>query len=124
MMILVMIFNGGSRKGQKGSQSRNILVEYTLNDVSNIGLDIFMYRTRVKMCFDMFFWRGVMCDRQFKLKAQSEKMGEDATRWKLLVRKVVSAKTLSSLSIAKRKRDEEPRPNIRQHNHGIRSFKL
>lgn len=65
----------------------------------------------------------VLCDRQFKLKAQVEKRGKDGLRWKLLARKVVSAKALSSLSMAKRKREEEPRETTINH-HGIRSFKL
>ncbi|XP_058102068.1 BTB/POZ and TAZ domain-containing protein 1-like [Magnolia sinica] len=43
--------------------------------------------------------------RQLKLRMQLEKKGEDG-RWRLLVRKVVSAKAISTLS--KRKRDEEP----------------
>ncbi|KAG9445520.1 hypothetical protein H6P81_011648 [Aristolochia fimbriata] len=42
--------------------------------------------------------------RQFKLKSEAEKKGEDE-KWKLLVRKVVSAKAMSCLS--KRKREEE-----------------
>ncbi|KAJ9676792.1 hypothetical protein PVL29_022014 [Vitis rotundifolia] len=60
--------------------------------------------------------------RQFKLKAQQVKKGEDA-RWKLLVRKVVSAKAMSSLTLPKRKREEEPRQTV-DHRHGIRSFRL
>lgn len=46
------------------------------------------------------------CDRQFKLKAQHQKMGDDA-KWKILVRKVLSAKALSSLSLPKRKREDQ-----------------
>lgn len=43
--------------------------------------------------------------RQFKMKAQQEKtVGHDA-RWGLLVKKLVSAKAISSLSAAKRKRE-------------------
>ena len=61
-------------------------------------------------------------DRQFKLKAQGEKKGEDS-RWKLLVRKVVSANAMSSLSLPKRKREEEPKQTL-DHRHGIRSFRL
>ncbi|CAK9144598.1 unnamed protein product [Ilex paraguariensis] len=58
--------------------------------------------------------------RQFKLKMQQEKKRDDA-RWRLLVRKVVSAKAISSLSLPKRKR-EEPREAI---NHsGVRMFEL
>ncbi|KAL5748245.1 hypothetical protein ACOSP7_025278 [Xanthoceras sorbifolium] len=57
--------------------------------------------------------------RQFKLRAQEK---EDA-RWRLLVRKVVSAKAICSLSLQKRKRMEESR--VIMGNHGMgRSFKL
>lgn len=64
--------------------------------------------------------------RQFKLRAHQGSRVEDA-RWKLLVRKVVSAKAISSLSLPKRKREEEPkliRETLINHNHhrGIRSF--
>lgn len=45
--------------------------------------------------------------RQFKLKVQQNKRGDDA-RWRLLVRKVASAKLISSLSLPKRKREEKP----------------
>ncbi|KAL5544032.1 hypothetical protein UlMin_007816 [Ulmus minor] len=41
--------------------------------------------------------------RQFKLKMQQEKRKDDA-KWKLLVKKVVAAKTISSLSLPQRKR--------------------
>ncbi|KAE8707462.1 BTB/POZ and TAZ domain-containing protein 2 [Hibiscus syriacus] len=44
--------------------------------------------------------------RQFKLKAQQQKLGDDA-KWKLLVKKVLSAKAMSSLYLPKRKREEE-----------------
>ncbi|KAL2482666.1 BTB/POZ and TAZ domain-containing protein 1 [Forsythia ovata] len=46
--------------------------------------------------------------RQFKLKVQQDRRGEDA-RWRLLVRKVVSAKTIYCLTLPKWKREEEPR---------------
>ncbi|KAK7347095.1 hypothetical protein VNO80_21622 [Phaseolus coccineus] len=59
--------------------------------------------------------------RQFQLKMQQEKRKDDA-KWKLLARKVTSAKVLSSLSLPKRKRDEEIGGTI--NNPGIRSFKL
>lgn len=54
-----------------------------------------------------------------------EKKRDDA-RWKLLVRKVVSAKALSSLSLAKRKREEDQLGETRSHcgDHGIRGFRL
>lgn len=38
---------------------------------------------------------------------QQVKKGENASRWKLLVKKVKSAKVLSSLSVPKRNREEE-----------------
>jgi len=61
------------------------------------------------------------CDRQFQLRMQQEKRKDDA-KWKLLARKVASAKVMSSLSLPKRKRDEETR--VTMDNPGIRSFKL
>ncbi|KAL1812411.1 hypothetical protein ACET3Z_022476 [Daucus carota] len=64
--------------------------------------------------------------RQFKLKSQSDKKGEDVTRWKLLAKKVVSAKVISSLSVSKRKREQEPRGmDIHNGDHfGSRSFTI
>lgn len=59
--------------------------------------------------------------RQFKLRVKQDKKGDD-TRWRLLVRKVMAAKAVSSLSLPKRKREEEPRENMSAH--GIRSFRL
>jgi hypothetical protein len=50
---------------------------------------------------------------------QQENKKDDA-RWKLLVRKVVSAKAISSLSLPKRKRDDLHETS----NDGIRSFRL
>ncbi|GMP33980.1 hypothetical protein CsSME_00007058 [Camellia sinensis var. sinensis] len=69
---------------------------------------------------------GLMCGKshiglEFKLKAKQEKKRDDE-RWKLLVRKVVSAKAISSLSLPKRKREEEGR-EITDH-HGIKNFQL
>ncbi|KAI8543838.1 hypothetical protein RHMOL_Rhmol08G0250600 [Rhododendron molle] len=65
------------------------------------------------------------CCRQFKMKAQQqmEKGTEDAIRWRLLVRKVVSAKAISSLSLPKRKREDEARERS-DHSGVIRSFRL
>ncbi|KAJ4712478.1 BTB/POZ and TAZ domain-containing protein [Melia azedarach] len=61
--------------------------------------------------------------RQFKLKAtqQPEKKGDD-DRWRLLVKKVVSAKTISSLAQHKRKRMEESRRTMADF--GFRNFTL
>uniref|UniRef100_A0A2P2QX73 Uncharacterized protein n=1 Tax=Rhizophora mucronata TaxID=61149 RepID=A0A2P2QX73_RHIMU len=58
---------------------------------------------------------------QFKLKMQQEKKGGD-TLWRLLVRKVASARALSSLSLPKRKREEELRDTIQDH--GTRNFRF
>ncbi|CAI9757374.1 unnamed protein product [Fraxinus pennsylvanica] len=62
--------------------------------------------------------RVPMC-RQFKLKVQQDRK-RDSAKWRLLVRKVVSAKTVSSLSLVKRKREEGPRVNTNYY--GMRSF--
>ncbi|KAM2699555.1 hypothetical protein EV1_038416 [Malus domestica] len=77
------------------------------------------------MCEEPDSCRVPLC-RQFKLKMQQEKKTDDA-RWKLLVKKVMSAKTLSSLSLPKRKREEElgeGRSTSTITTHGIRSFRL
>ncbi|CAJ2664265.1 BTB/POZ and TAZ domain-containing protein 2 isoform X2 [Trifolium pratense] len=57
--------------------------------------------------------------RQFQLKMEQEKRKDDP-KWKLLARKVASAKVMFSLSLPKRKRDEEMRVTI--DNRGIRCF--
>ncbi|XAR67958.1 hypothetical protein NMG60_11002917 [Bertholletia excelsa] len=79
-----------------------------------------LLRLHSSICDQPDLCRVPLC-RQFKLKAQQERKGNDA-RWKLLVRKVVSAKAISYLSQPKRKREEEPR-EITDH-HAIRSFTL
>lgn len=58
------------------------------------------------------------------MKMQQEKPKDDQ-RWKLLAKKVASARVMSLMStlpLPKRKRDEEIRVAI--NNYGIRSFKL
>ncbi|GAA0138617.1 hypothetical protein LIER_00328 [Lithospermum erythrorhizon] len=60
--------------------------------------------------------------RQFKSKMQQERLGEEETRWKLLVRRVISAKAISSLSLPKRKREDEPR--IVMYQNGLRGLRL
>ncbi|XP_034673762.1 BTB/POZ and TAZ domain-containing protein 1-like isoform X1 [Vitis riparia] len=80
-----------------------------------------LLRLHSSICDQTDLCRVPLC-RQFKLKAQQVKKGEDA-RWKLLVRKVVSAKAMSSLSLPKRKREEEPRQTL-DHRHGHGSFRL
>ncbi|KAM6570169.1 hypothetical protein CsatB_018154 [Cannabis sativa] len=56
--------------------------------------------------------------RQFKLKILQEKKKDDL-RWKLLVKKVVSAKTISSLSLTKRRKEEDQREKL-----GLRGYRL
>ncbi|KZV34768.1 protein binding protein [Dorcoceras hygrometricum] len=83
-----------------------------------------------KRMWQLFRLHSSMCDqpdecpvplcRQFKLKVNQVRRGNDA-QWRLLVKKVVSAKTISSLSLPKRKREEELVP-VDQHHH--QSFKL
>ncbi|KAF5730908.1 putative protein binding protein [Tripterygium wilfordii] len=58
--------------------------------------------------------------RQFKLKMLQEKKSDDA-RWRLLVKKVVSAKAISSLSLPKRKREEMKET---MEDQGIKNFRL
>ncbi|KDO69414.1 hypothetical protein CISIN_1g017954mg [Citrus sinensis] len=79
-----------------------------------------LLRLHSSMCEQSDSCRVPLC-RQFKLKAQLEKKGDDG-RWRLLVKKVVSAKTISSLSQQKRKRMEESRGTMGDYS--IRSFKL
>ncbi|KAH7528307.1 BTB/POZ and TAZ domain-containing protein 1 [Ziziphus jujuba] len=79
-----------------------------------------LLRLHASICDQSDSCRVPLC-RQFKLRMMQEKRKDDA-RWKLLVRKVVSAKAISSLSLPKRKRDEELGGTMREH--GFRSFKL
>lgn len=60
-----------------------------------------------------------------KAEEDQKKVGDDE-RWKLLVRKVVSAKAMSSLSLPKRKRErqEEDEALEMKDNHEGRSFRL
>ncbi|KAL2932624.1 BTB/POZ and TAZ domain-containing protein 2 [Bienertia sinuspersici] len=58
-----------------------------------------LLKLHASMCEQPGNCRVPLC-RQFKLKMQQEKKGDDA-KWRLLVRKVVSAKTISSLSLSK-----------------------
>ncbi|KAE8124374.1 hypothetical protein FH972_019268 [Carpinus fangiana] len=77
-----------------------------------------LLRLHSSICDQSDSCRVPLC-RQFKLRLQLDKKKDDA-RWKLLVRKVVSAKAISSLSLPKRKREELQET----HNHGIGSFRL
>ncbi|KAL6997065.1 hypothetical protein U1Q18_007187 [Sarracenia purpurea var. burkii] len=61
-----------------------------------------LLRLHSVICDQLGLCKVPLC-RQFKLKAQQEKKSEDG-RWRLLARKVVSAKAISSLSLPKRKR--------------------
>lgn len=47
-----------------------------------------------------------MC-RHFKTKGQEMKNKKEEARWELLVRKVVAAKAISSLSLPKRKLEQQ-----------------
>ncbi|CAA2935293.1 BTB POZ and TAZ domain-containing 1-like [Olea europaea subsp. europaea] len=66
-----------------------------------------LFRLHSSICDQTDECRVPLC-RQFKLKVQEDRIRDDAT-WRLLVRKVVSTKTVCSLSLAKRKREDEPR---------------
>ncbi|GFZ11967.1 BTB and TAZ domain protein 1 [Actinidia rufa] len=87
---------------------------------------------RCKRMWQLFQLHSSICDqpdlcrvplcRQFKLKAQQEKKGTDDGRWRLLVRKVVSAKAISSLSLPKRKREEDQEAGEMADHHGTRSL--
>ncbi|XP_017973901.1 PREDICTED: BTB/POZ and TAZ domain-containing protein 1 [Theobroma cacao] len=79
-----------------------------------------LLRLHSSICDQPDSCRVPLC-RQFKLKAQQQIMGDDAL-WKLLVRKVLSAKTISSLSLPKRKREEELRETM--GGHALRTFRL
>ncbi|KAI3464174.1 hypothetical protein Pfo_020837 [Paulownia fortunei] len=84
---------------------------------------------RCKRMWQLFRLHSSICDqpdecrvplcREFKLKVVQDRRGSDA-RWRLLVRKVASAKAI--LSLPKRKREEEPR--MAMDPQGMRSFKL
>ncbi|PSR89487.1 BTB/POZ and TAZ domain-containing protein [Actinidia chinensis var. chinensis] len=73
-----------------------------------------LFRLHSSICDQPDLCRVPLC-RQFKLKAQVKK-GDDA-RWRLLVRKVVTAKAITSLSLPKRKREEEATDHL-----GVGSF--
>lgn len=75
-----------------------------------------IFRLHSSICDNSQNCRVPLC-RQFKLKAQ-ERKGENE-RWRLLARKVVSAKARSSLSLPKRKREENP-----YHEHRTSCFML
>lgn len=59
------------------------------------------------------------------MKAQQQKMGDDA-KWKVLVKKVLSAKAISSLALAtpKRKREDEVRETMGTHHQVLKNFRF
>jgi hypothetical protein len=79
-----------------------------------------LLRLHSSICDQSDSCRVPLC-RQFKLRMLQEKKKDDA-RWKLLVRKVVSAKAISSLSLPKRKRGEELKDTMGAQ--ACRSFRL
>ncbi|XP_022137707.1 BTB/POZ and TAZ domain-containing protein 1-like [Momordica charantia] len=64
-----------------------------------------LLRLHASICDQSDSCKVPLC-RQFKVRMQQEKRKHDAM-WKLLVNKVVSAKTISSLSLPKRKADAD-----------------
>ncbi|KAL0364493.1 UNVERIFIED_CONTAM: BTB/POZ and TAZ domain-containing protein 1 [Sesamum angustifolium] len=81
-----------------------------------------LFRLHSSICEQPDECRVPLC-RQFKLKAQQYRRGSGSDeRWRLLVRKVASAKAMSSLSLPKRKREEEPRMGMDSQE--MRSIKL
>ncbi|XP_059300015.1 BTB/POZ and TAZ domain-containing protein 1-like [Lycium ferocissimum] len=78
-----------------------------------------LLRLHASICDQPDDCRVPLC-REFKLRVQQ---GGDDELWKSLVRKVVSARAISSLCLPKRKREEEePRLNLRHHQ--VRRFSL
>ncbi|XP_023519117.1 BTB/POZ and TAZ domain-containing protein 1-like [Cucurbita pepo subsp. pepo] len=62
-----------------------------------------LLRLHASICDQSDACKVPLC-RQFKLKMEQEKDGKEDSKWKMLVKKVVSAKTISSLGLPKRKR--------------------
>ncbi|KAL2515456.1 BTB/POZ and TAZ domain-containing protein 1 [Forsythia ovata] len=77
-----------------------------------------LLRLHSSICDQADECRVPLC-RQFKMKVQLDRKRDDA-KWRLLVRKVVSAKAVASLSLAKRKREDEPRVSTNYYR--MRSF--
>ncbi|XP_065874132.1 BTB/POZ and TAZ domain-containing protein 1-like [Euphorbia lathyris] len=59
--------------------------------------------------------------RQFKLKSQLEKKNDDML-WKVLVRKVMSARVMSSLTLHKNRKEDVKKETVQDH--GIGTFRL
>ncbi|KAI4343671.1 hypothetical protein L6164_010992 [Bauhinia variegata] len=79
-----------------------------------------LFRLHSSICQHSDTCKVPLC-RQIQMKIQQDKKKDDP-RWKLLARKVAAARAVSSLSLSKRKRDEEISLNMNKH--GIRSFNL
>ncbi|OAY30760.1 BTB/POZ and TAZ domain-containing protein 1 [Manihot esculenta] len=79
-----------------------------------------LLRLHSSICDQLESCKVPLC-RQFKLKMQQEKKGDDPL-WRLLVKKVASARVMSSLKLLKRKREEQPREMVQDH--GLRTFRL
>ncbi|KAK8547911.1 hypothetical protein V6N13_123334 [Hibiscus sabdariffa] len=75
-----------------------------------------LLRLHSSICDQPDSCRVPLC-RQFKVKAQQQRIMGDDARWKLLVKKVLSAKTISSLTLPKRKREDE----LRETHHQARA---
>ncbi|XP_038893905.1 BTB/POZ and TAZ domain-containing protein 1-like [Benincasa hispida] len=62
-----------------------------------------LLRLHASICDQSDACKVPLC-RQFKVKMQQENDGKEDPKWKLLVKKVLSAKTISSICLPKRKR--------------------
>ncbi|KAL4383292.1 hypothetical protein GQ457_15G006600 [Hibiscus cannabinus] len=89
--------------------------------------------SRCKQMWQLLRLHSSVCDhpdscrvplcRQFKLKTQQQKLSDDA-KWKILVKKVSSAKAMSSLSLPKRKREEELKGTTDSTAQALKTFRL
>ncbi|KAI4336257.1 hypothetical protein L6164_014803 [Bauhinia variegata] len=80
-----------------------------------------LFRLHSSICQHSDSCKVPLC-RQFQMRLMQQDKKKDDPKWKLLARKVASARAMSSLSLPKRKRDEEDRVTINKD--GIRSFNL
>ncbi|KAK6153248.1 hypothetical protein DH2020_012887 [Rehmannia glutinosa] len=78
-----------------------------------------LFRLHSSICYQPDVCRVPLC-REFKLKVVQERQRGSDLLWRLLVRKVASAKAI--LSLPKRKREEEPRMDMDHQE--MSSFKL
>ncbi|KAJ8771288.1 hypothetical protein K2173_026465 [Erythroxylum novogranatense] len=79
-----------------------------------------LLRLHSSICDQHDSCRVPLC-RQFKLRMKQDKKSDDDL-WRLLVRKVASARAMRSLALPKRKREEEPRETIQDRR--LRNFSL